>query len=95
MLTSVSSFSPPVPYQVFPNNIQRLSQHDSYALECFIKLNSRLFGILQVMLFLPRVKLQSGKSPKVWEVFSFEGGGRAFQGCPTNLTSTWVGILVS
>ena len=53
MLTSVSSFSPPVPYQVFPNNIQRLSQHDSYALECFIKLNSRLFGILQVMLSLP------------------------------------------
>ena len=52
MLTSVSSFSPPVPYQVFPNNIQRLSQHDSYALECFIKLNSCLFqacvfGILQ------------------------------------------------
>ena len=78
MLTSVSSFSPPVPYQVFPNNIQRLSQHDSYALECFIKLNSCLFqdcvfGILQVMLSLPRVKLQSGKSPKVWEVFSFEG----------------------
>ena len=73
MLTSVSSFSPPVPYQVFPNNIQRLSQHDSYALECFIKLNSRLFGILQVMLSFPGVKLQSGKSPKVWEVFSFDG----------------------